>query len=72
MKKELQRETEILAELEILADFTEEVDSKLGLMKKNSLDRLRLEVGEISGRNNQMSISKEAGKSDHALLEKGK
>lgn len=70
MKKELQRETEILAE--VMADFTEEIDSKLGLMKRNSFDRLRLEVGEISGRNNQMSISKEAGKSGHALVEKGK
>lgn len=59
MKKELQRETEILAE--VMADFTEEIDSKLGLMKRNSFDRLRLEVGEISGRNNQMNISKEAG-----------
>jgi hypothetical protein len=40
----------------------------MDLKKRYSFDRLRLGVGEISGRVNQMSISKESGKSGSILV----
>lgn len=47
----------------IMAGFIAAVASKLGLTKRYSFDRLKLKVGEVSRRSNQMSISREAGKS---------